>query len=260
MGLAIGGLTANMRIMHNIFLSFRSRGIFTISMLMVSFCGLSSLALGGDVRKIVHPDGRVEYTNLSDKQRGVHYTNKSKSSTQSIYKYRNDKGVITYTDQRPINLSFEVLRFDCYACSVASTVNWHKTPLNIDAYQNQVKAMSKKYGVDAALVRAVIHAESAFRVNAVSRAGAQGLMQLMPATARELGVKNSLNANQNIEGGTKYLAELLKRFSGDITLATAAYNAGPGAVTRYNGIPPYAETQAYVKRVAILKTRYAQVN
>lgn len=247
------------RMLKNNF-AFEFKKNVTRSLMVVLLCSAWLPAHAGDVRKIVHPDGRVEYTNLTDKQRKIHYTNKSKKSAQSIYKYRNDEGVIAYTDQRPINLEFEVLRFDCYACSVSSTVNWHRTPLNTDAYQVQVKAMAHKYEVDEALVRAVIHAESAFRVNAVSRAGAQGLMQLMPATARDLGVKNSLNANQNIEGGTKYLAELLKRFSGDVTLATAAYNAGPGAVTRYNGIPPYAETQAYVKRVAILKTRYTQTH
>lgn len=212
----------------------------------------------GDVRKVVHPDGRVEYTNLSNKQREIHYTNQSKNSPKSIYKYRNDRGVIAYTDQRPINLEFEILRFDCYACNVSSKVNWYRTPLNTMSHRKQVKAMAKKYSVNEALVRAVIHAESAFKVDAISRAGAQGLMQLMPATANDLGVTNSLNANQNIEGGTKYLAELLKRFSGDTKLATAAYNAGPGAVTRYSGVPPYAETEAYVKRVAILQSRYAQ--
>lgn len=228
---------------------------FTIFALMLS---ASQSVYAGDVRKIVHPDGRVEYTNLSDKQRKIHYTNKNQSSAKSIYKYRNDRGVIAYSDQRPIDFEFEVLRFDCYACNVSSKVNWYRTPLNTKSYRKQVKAMSQKYSVNEALVRAVIHAESAFKANAVSRAGAQGLMQLMPATASDLGVRNSLNADQNIEGGTKYLAELLKRFSGDTTLATAAYNAGPGAVTRYNGVPPYAETQAYVKRVEILKSRYAQ--
>jgi len=212
----------------------------------------------GEIRKIVHPDGRVEYTNLSDKQRAINYTNTEANSTKRVYKYRNDHGVLSFTDQKPLNVTFEVLRFDCFACSLTSTVNWHTTPLNLKAHRDQVKAMAKKYGVEEALVRAVIHAESAFRVKAVSRAGAQGLMQLMPATAKELGVKNSLDPNQNIEGGTKYLAALLRNFSGNLALSTAAYNAGPGAVSRYKGVPPFAETQAYVKRVAILKERYAK--
>ncbi|WP_286237749.1 lytic transglycosylase domain-containing protein [Neptuniibacter halophilus] len=211
----------------------------------------------GEIRKIVHPDGRVEFTNLSDRERGVHFTNQQRGSTTQVYKYRNQSGVISFSDQRPIDTGFEVLRFDCYACRLDSKVDWHNTPLNLSAYREQVRSMAKKYAVDEALVRAVIHAESAFRADVVSRAGAQGLMQLMPATARDLGVSNSFNVEQNIEGGTKYLAELLKNFSGDVRLATAAYNAGPGAVSRYKGVPPYEETRAYVRRVSILQERYA---
>lgn len=212
-----------------------------------------------EIRKIVHPDGRVEYTNLNDKQRKIHYINQSKSSTSKVYKYTNQEGVVAFTDQRPVDFNFEVLRFDCYACRVGSRVNWATTPLNINAYRDRVAAMAEKYQVDEALVRAVIHAESAYKPRAVSRAGAQGLMQLMPQTAKSLGVTDSLDAHQNIEGGTKYLAALLQRFSGDTKLATAAYNAGPGAVNRYDGVPPYKETQAYVERVKILRDRYAQV-
>lgn len=218
--------------------------------------GFSSPA-NAEIRKIVHPNGRVEYTNLSDKQRKIHYTNQKKNSVQNVYKYRNAEGVIAFSDQRPPDITFELLRFDCYACGVDSTVDWHSTPLNTKDYKVTVQLMAEKYEVPAALVRAVIHAESAYNVDAVSKAGAQGLMQLMPETAEELGVSKPFNAVQNIEGGTKYLAFLLDHFSGDERLATAAYNAGPGAVTRYKGIPPYAETEAYVERVAILRNRYA---
>ncbi|HSG92239.1 MAG TPA: lytic transglycosylase domain-containing protein, partial [Methylotenera sp.] len=151
---------------------------------------------------------------------------------------------------------FEVLRYDCYACNPDSPINWYSIALNTNAYRDEVKQLATKYQIDPALVRAVIHAESAFKVNALSNKGAQGLMQLMPGTARDMGVINAFNARQNIEGGVKYLAWLLESFNGDIKLATAAYNAGPGAVKRYKGIPPYAETEVYVERVGILYKRY----
>jgi soluble lytic murein transglycosylase-like protein len=98
-------------------------------------------------------------------------------------------------------------------------------------------------------VKAVIRVESCFDVQAVSRVGARGLMQLMPATASELGVKNAFDAEQNIEGGVRYLRKMLERFDNDTEMAVAAYNAGPQAVARHRGVPPYEETQRYVKRV-----------
>ena len=107
-----------------------------------------------------------------------------------------------------------------------------------------------------AIVRAIIHAESAFNPAALSHAGAQGLMQLMPATARRFGVTDSYDATQNIRGGVQYLAWLLKRFNGDLKLAAAGYNAGEGAVDKYKGVPPYSETRRYVDRVATLAERY----
>lgn len=218
---------------------------------------MCSLPAQAEIRKIVHPDGRIEYTNVPDKQRNIHFTNQKKHSTKQIYKYKNDAGVVSYSDTRPVDLSYETLRFDCYACSTASKVNWYNTPLNVAAYNQTVKRAAIKHGVDESLIRAVIHAESAFKENAVSKAGAQGLMQLMPQTAKELGVSNAFSASENIAGGAKYLSILLDTFSGNLKLATAAYNAGPGAVKRYNGVPPYKETQAYVERVAILQQRYA---
>ena len=108
---------------------------------------------------------------------------------------------------------------------------------------------SALYQIPSKLLRAVAKAESGFNPKAVSKAGAMGVMQLMPGTARSLGVSDPYNARQNILGGAKYLKQNLNRFGGDVSLALAAYNAGPGSVTKYGGIPPYKETQNYVKKI-----------
>lgn len=119
-----------------------------------------------------------------------------------------------------------------------------------------IDAYSQKNGLDPDFVRAVVKQESGFNEHATSRCGAAGLMQLMPGTAKSLGVENPYDAEDNVKGGTKMLANLLKTYGGNKELALAAYNAGGGAVKKYGGIPPYGETQRYVKNVLSIYNRY----
>lgn len=176
-----------------------------------------------------------------------------------IYKYLKG-GTPSFSDVPPAKIPYVIFTPSCYACNVHSNINWHTTPLHLDAYADTIALAARQFSVDPALVRALIHAESGFNPRARSQKGATGLMQLMPGTARMLGVADPMVPSDNIRGGTQYLAEQLARFKNDISLAAAAYNAGPGAVQKYAGIPPYAETQVYVQRIKILHQRYKDSN
>ena len=183
--------------------------------------------LRGAVYRVVHRDGSVEYTNIPPGGAQAH-------NVTRLFSY-----IAT-----------------CMACNLHSPINWGTVRLDLTDYADVIHGASMESGVDEALIRAIIHAESAFNPRAMSLKGAQGLMQLMPGTANDMGVLDAFDPAQNIRGGARYLGLLLKNFNGDVRLVAAAYNAGPGAVQHYNGVPPFAETQVYVQRVGELLQRY----
>jgi soluble lytic murein transglycosylase-like protein len=178
----------------------------------------------------------------------------------AVYRVVGRDGTVEYTNLPPRGGKAATLLFSyiatCVACDLHSTIRWGRVALNLTAYNDTIRAASLEYGVDEAFLRAIIHAESAFNPRALSIKGAQGLMQLMPGTASDMGVLDAFDADQNIRGGARYLGLLLQDFHGNERLAAAAYNAGKGAVQRYNGVPPYAETKVYVERVGTLRQRY----
>ncbi|NKI34095.1 lytic transglycosylase domain-containing protein [Wenzhouxiangella sp. XN79A] len=174
-----------------------------------------------------------------------------------VYRYTDENGITVLTNIPPERGKYADLEnIGCYGTCIKG-VDWHATPLKRDPFRDEVRAAAELFGVDEALVRAIMHAESWFNPAAQSHAGAQGLMQLMPATQVRFGVADPFDPVENISGGVAYLAELLRRFENDWELAVAAYNAGEGAVDRYNGVPPFDETREYLRRVRILRARYS---
>lgn len=141
----------------------------------------------------------------------------------------------------------------------ATRIRFH-TPPQVEQWDDMIDLLAHRHHVDVALVKAVIHTESYFNYHAVSHAGAEGLMQLMPKTAARYGVSNPQDPYQNLDAGIQYLHDLLTKYHGNTRLALAAYNAGEKAVYYYNGVPPYKETREYVRKVLAYRDYYQRVN
>ena len=194
------------------------------------------------------------------------------AAAQDVYSFRDRRGVQHFTNvpsdnryrampmdrARVMRISYSP-RGDAAAAkrrgirTLSRDSIWREPPADLDKL---IDATARRYGVETALVHAVVRAESAFNHLAISSAGAQGLMQLMPGTAAEVGVRDAFHPEQNLEGGVYYLQQLIERFNGNTQLAVAGYNAGPGAVERFGGVPPYAETIEYLDRVFRYRQEY----
>ena len=170
-----------------------------------------------------------------------------------IYRYIDADGVVHFTNT-PTAKGYTLFIKDKNTARVYTRTRKIKAGTN--AYDTIILKAASAFGVDYALIKAVIHAESSFNPHAVSSKGARGLMQIMPQNYASLNISNPFDPSQNIMGGTRYLKRMLIRYNEKLALAIAAYNAGPSAVDKYKKIPPYEETQTYVQRVMSLYSRY----
>ncbi|CAB1215679.1 lytic transglycosylase domain-containing protein [Acinetobacter bouvetii] len=178
---------------------------------------------------------------------------------QTIYQLKESNGTTLLTNKKGRYNHLKVEKKTYYPDSnIHSYSNWGSSEASVlpsysrnkNAFDQIIKQAASQHGISEGLIKAVMHTESGFNVNARSPVGAQGLMQLMPATARRFNVSNAFDPYQNIMGGAKYLSWLMKRFNGNTSLVLASYNAGEGNVAKYGGVPPFRETQDYVRRVS----------
>ena len=197
--------------------------------LLVLILGILSTASSAhaDVYIYTDKDGLIHITNIPENAPGS--TPAKTKKTENTFNWKNDLGVLQRVHR-----------------------------VGVRKYDHLIQKAAEYYSLPPALIKAVIAVESSFESTAISPAGAQGLMQLIPPTAKEMSVVNAFDPEQNIYGGTRYLRVLANQFDGDLRLTVAAYNAGPGAVRRKGGIPNYAETKKYVKRVIKLYHHYLQ--
>lgn len=167
-----------------------------------------------------------------------------------IYKYVDENGVLHFTDTPISGHKMELFIKDSVKRkSDVSTKNDYSSYYSSNDFNDIIEEAASAHEISSSLIKAVIKVESNFNPNAVSPKGAKGLMQIMPGTMRDLNIDNPFNPYENVMGGAKYIRDLLRRFNNELTLALAAYNAGPGAVEKYNNIPPFDETIGYVQKV-----------
>lgn len=177
------------------------------------------------------------------------------------YQYRGHDGVMLFSDTPVVDgklqrRSYSAMLRTPTVANPCRSLTSSQLDVKGEKLDGQFQHVAARFGLDPALLKAVARAESCFDPLAVSRAGAKGLMQLMPSTAAEVGVLNIYDQNQNLQGGARYLSAMLQRYSQDTHKALAAYNAGPGNVDRYNGVPPFPETRKYIKKVLEFQKHY----